>query len=87
MSKANGSTMADRRKSDRRNGKPGPRPLARVADMDLSVPRGESASIACKGCHYANPVSNSFYTLSVQNLYCRRCGRMIDRHGKLVSPA
>lgn len=42
------------------------------------------ASVACGFCHYENRVSYAFFVLSVQHMYCRRCGRMIDRAGKPV---
>ena len=69
------------------DGSTGAPPLAREVDNRARGAWDVSGAVTCKSCHYANPVSQSFYALSVQNLYCRKCGRMIDRAGKLVVPS
>lgn len=45
----------------------------------------DPASIVCRGCRYENRMSQSFFVLGIQHLYCRRCGNMIDRHGHPAS--
>ena len=59
-------------------------PKTRAADSRMQGAWDATGAVTCQSCRYPNPISQSFYALSVQNLYCRRCGRMIDREGKLV---
>ena len=62
-------------------------PMAKAVDSRMRGVWDERGAVTCRSCRYPNPISQSFYALSVQNLYCRKCGRMIDRDGKLVVPA
>ena len=62
-------------------------PKTRTADSRMRGTWSDSGAVTCQSCRYPNQVSQSFYSLSVQNLYCRKCGRMIDREGKLVIPS
>ena len=62
-------------------------PLARTVEDRARGAWDTSGSVTCQGCRYPNPISQSFYALSVQNLYCRKCGRMIDRDGRLAVPS
>lgn len=70
--------------NDRRNGSGSPW-LARTVDARQGARWSESATVACQACHYDNRVSQAFFVLGIQNLYCRRCGKMIDRQGKLAA--
>ena len=56
--------------------------LALETDAESDAGLDSPGAVTCGACHYANRVSQAFFILSVQNLYCRRCGKMIDRHGK-----
>ena len=66
---------------------PGGGLLARGEEQGASAPRADTSAVTCSGCRYSNQVSQAFFTLSVQHLYCRRCGRMINREGREVAPA
>ena len=66
---------------DRRNGNGSPW-LAQTVDVRQGARWSESATVTCQACHYDNPLSQAFFVLGIQNLYCRRCGKMIDRQGK-----
>ena len=62
-------------------------PKAKTADSRMRGTWDASGAVTCQSCRYPNAISQSFYALSVQNLYCRKCGRMIDREGRLVVPS
>ena len=66
---------------------PGGSLLARGEEHEAGADHPGSSTVVCQSCRYSNPVSQAFYTLSVRHLYCRRCGRMVDREGREVSPA
>ena len=61
--------------------------LARGEESEATVPGWDPSAVNCQGCKYPNQVSHAFFILGVQHLYCRRCGHMIDREGREVSPA
>lgn len=60
----------------------GPGGMALETDVGSAAEWEVSGAVTCKACHYANRVSRAFFALSVQHLYCRCCGKMIDRNGK-----
>jgi hypothetical protein len=70
--------------NDRRSGTGSPW-LTRTVDARQRARWSESATITCRSCHYDNLLSQAFFVLGIQHLYCRRCGRMIDRQGKLAA--
>lgn len=70
--------------TDRRNGNGSPW-LAQTVDARQGARWSESATVTCQACHYGNQTSQAFYVLGIQHLYCRRCGKMIDRQGKLAA--
>ncbi|GEM_PF-4397330 len=68
---------------------PGASLLARGEEHQATAPSGGWApsAVTCGSCRYSNQLSQAFFTLSVSHLYCRRCGRMIDREGREAVPA
>ena len=66
---------------------PGKSLLARSEEQETAAPGWDPPAVSCQGCKYPNQVSHAFFILGVKQLYCRRCGHMIDREGREVSPA
>ena len=61
--------------------------LTKEATDSAGAGPAETGAVVCRSCKYENRVSYAFFILAVQNLYCRRCGRMIDRAGRPALPA
>ena len=66
---------------------PGRSLLARGEESEAAAPGFDPSAVVCQGCKYPNQVSYAFFILGVRQLYCRRCGHMIDREGREVAPA
>ncbi len=82
MENGDGATVKE---SPRKGGRGrGGRPLLAKEEDPGMRSDWEGSAVTCKQCHYANRLSQAFFVLSVQHLYCRRCGKMIDREGKPV---
>ena len=66
---------------------PGRSLLARGEENEAAASDFDPSAVVCQACKYANQVSHAFFVLGVRQIYCRRCGRMIDREGREASPA
>lgn len=62
-------------------------PLAKAEESRVRGSWADSVVVLCRPCGYSNQMSQSFHVLGIQNLYCRRCGRLIDREGNPSNPS